>query len=200
MRNHSLTRISALGGLLAVSLGIGGAAAAQNITGPTQQETASYRQVAEVPTASSSTAIWVERQQGIVLEGFGQADGLSVMATVYENSLYGNSIQIVIGDPEDDTIGYTEQSQPFVVDGTLQASVDVAGETATIAGTIAETGTPERIIESTQDGDAQIVTRGTHTQLLADVSVSYQGVEVPLEFAPAFGYELEVRRVTLYGN
>ena len=62
------------------------------------------------------------------------------------------------------------------------------------------TGRPEKIVEPVQDGGEQIVTRGTHTQLVGDLTLTYDGVTVPLQLDTAFGYDLEVRKVALYGR
>jgi len=51
--------------------------------------------VAVTTSAAADIPTSVEIQRGLVLEGYG--DG--VMVTVYENSRYGNSLQVVIGDP-----------------------------------------------------------------------------------------------------
>ena len=137
-----------------------------------------------------------ERQHGLVLEG--SAPG--VMVFVYENSLHGNSVQVVLGDPDDDRIGYAEQAEPFVVEGVLSATVEIDGQPVTIDGTVSPGGRPTRIVEPMQDGGEQIVTRGTNTPLAVDASLTTAGSSVPLEFAPAFAYDLSVRRVTLYGR
>lgn len=142
----------------------------------------------------------VELQQGLVLEGAGVAGGLAAMVTVYENSLHGNSVQVVLGDPEDDRIGFTEGTEPFVVAGVLSVTVQIDGRPAVLSGTVQEVGKPEKVVEPQQDGGEQIVTRGTHTQLLVDGTLTYDGTSVPLEFAPAFAYELEVLKVSLYGR
>jgi hypothetical protein len=148
-------------------------------------------------TSAADTPTTVEIQRGLVLEGYG--DG--VMVTVYENSRYGNSLQVVLGDPDEGGhIGYAEQSAPYVVDGVLTATVEIDGFPATLSGTVTPTGRPEQLVEPMQDAGEQLVTRGTHTQLLTDVVLAYRGTVVPIAFAPAFAYDLEVRRTTLYGN
>lgn len=189
--------------VVTASIGSAGAAIARtNATGDAAMPGQSPRAAAqkETRTLDAATPTTLQRQSGIVLEGSGEAGGLAAMVTVYENSLYGNSLQVVLGDPDDDRIGYVEQTATFVVDGVLSTSVEIDGKSAVLRGTVQESGRQEKLVEPVQDNGEQIVSRGTHTQLLTDVTLTYDGVSVPLEFSPAFAYELEVRRVSLYGN
>jgi hypothetical protein len=179
-------------GALVAGLAITGVAVAQSDTN--QSGTTAHR--ADKSTVSGESNATVERQRGIVLEG--SAPGIAV--TVYENSVHGNSIQLVLGDPDEGSFGHLEQSEPFVVDGVLDATVDVDGRTVTLSGTVAPSGRPARLVEPLQDAGEQIVARGTNTPLVADVVLNVDGASAPLEFAPAFAYDLEVRKVTLYGN
>ena len=135
-----------------------------------------------------------------MLEGSGEAGGLAVSATVYENDRYGNSVQVVLGNPDDDRIGYAEQEQAFLVDGHLTATVEIEGRAAVLSGTVVPSGRPERLVDPGQDAGEQRVVRGTHTALVTDVVLTYDGITVPLQFSPAFAYDLEVRSVDLYGN
>ena len=107
------TRLVLVATTLVAGLGIAGAAVAQ---GGEEQRTARTATVAapdrQTPPAQNRPT--VEQERGIVLEGSGEAGGLAVSATVYENDRYGNSVQVVLGNPDDDRIGYTEQEQPFL--------------------------------------------------------------------------------------
>jgi len=196
MKYHATRRVaSVLGGAaLAVALGAplaGSIAATASEPGPT------------APTATSDTAppTTTEHQSGVVLEGTADLGGQPVMVTVYDNSRYGSSIQVVIGDPDDGgVIGYAEQATPYVVDGRIDATIEVDGRPLTLVGTVTPSGRPARLVEPMQDGGEQLVTRGTHTDLVADVNLGYGGDTVAVAFAPAFAFDLEVRRVTLYGN
>jgi hypothetical protein len=195
------TRLVLVATTLVAGLGIAGAAVAQGGENPAQSTTVAdpARQTvpAQPPTQNTPT---VEQERGIVLEGSGEADGLAASTTVYENDRYGNSVQVVLGDPDDDRIGYAEQAQPFVVDGHLTATVEIDGRPAVLSGTVVASGRPERLVDPGQDAGEQRVVRGTHTALVTDVTLSYDGTTVPLQFAPAFAYDLEVRTVDLYGN
>jgi len=187
MSTNNKTRITLVAAALVGGLSIAGVAAAQP---------APHKAPATATTTTSNTPV-VEHEAGIVLEGSGSVGDLSASITVYENSLYGNSVQVVLGD---DVIGDDEGTTAYLVDGVLQATVRVDGKAATLSGRLAPTGRPEKIVEPAQDAGEQLVTRGTHTELVGDVTLSYDGVVIPLELAPAFAYDLEVRTVALYGN
>ena len=196
MRRNS-TKVFIVGSLLIAGLGIAGAATADDAAKPVQRPTPTT-----VTSDSADQAnVNVEHQRGIVLEGSGLAGDLPVAVTVYENSLHGNSIQLVLGDPDNGgQIGFVEQADPFVVHGVLDATVDVDGRTVELTGTVEETGRTTKVTEPIQDAGEQVVSKGTHTQLLTDVTLSIDEESVALEFAPAFAYDLEIRKVALYGN
>jgi hypothetical protein len=143
--------------------------------------------------------VQVEHQVGTVLEGTADT-GTPVMLFLYENSLHGSSIQVVLGDPEDDNIGHVEQGEAFITDGVLDVTVDVGGTPVRFQGTVSPDGRPEKVVEPLQDNGERIVTKGTNTQLAADVSVTVGGTTAPMSFAPAFAFDLESRKVTLYGR
>jgi hypothetical protein len=151
---------------------------------------------AAAPARVATAAPTVDRQIGTVLECTG--DGASL--TLYENSMYQNSLQVVLGDPEDDTFGYVEQTAPFVSDGTVDVTVPVAEREVTLSGTVTPTGRPTKVVEPVQDNGEQIVTRGTHTQLQTALTLTDGETTTALTCAPAFAFDLQVRRVTLYGR
>ena len=196
MRRNS-TKVFIVASLLVGGLGIAGAATADDAAQPAQRQASTA-----APSDSAARGnVNVEHQRGIVLEGNGLAGDLPVAVTVYENSLYGNSIQVVLGDPDSGgQIGFAEQTDPFVVDGVLHAAVDVDGRTMEFTGTVEETGRTTKVTEPIQDAGEQVVSKGTHTQLLTDVTVSIDEESAALEFAVAFAYDLEIRKVALYGN
>ena len=198
MRRNSTKIFIAVGSFLVAGLGIAGAAAAaDDAAKPAQRPTST----AVTSGSVDEPKVSVEHQRGIVLEGSGLEGDLPVAVTVYENSLHGNSIQVVLGDPDNGgQIGFVEQADPFVVDGVLDATVVIDGRTVELTGTVEETGRPTKVIEPIQDAGEQVLSKGTHTQLLTDVRLSFEQKSVALEFAPAFVYDLEIRKVALYGN
>jgi hypothetical protein len=154
-----------------------------------------------VAAAPESAPTNVEHQVGVVLEGITSINGQEVILSVYDNSRYGSSATIVIGDPENGgAFGYAEQATAFVVDGELTVTVDIDGKAATLSGTVVENGKPTRIRDAMQDGGENLVTKGTNTPLLANLTLSFDGQSVPVEVGTAFGYDLEVRSTDLYGN
>jgi hypothetical protein len=197
MRKNHTKHLIVVGSLLVAGLGIAGAATADDATAPAQRPT-----VTEVTSDSLEQAnVNVEHQRGIVLEGTGLAGNLPVAVTVYENSLHGNSVQVVLGDPDNGgQIGFVERAQPFVVDGVLNAVVGINGQSIVLSGIVQETGRATKVTEPIQDASEQVISKGTHTQLLTDVTLTFDGKCAALEFAPAFAYDLEIRKVGLYGN
>jgi hypothetical protein len=188
--NQRKTRLALAAGALVVLTAAGVAAAQAAPSGAADRSTTSSPAVDRGSPA-------VEQQSGIVVEASGSAAGITASVTLYENSEHGNSVQVVLGE---DLIGYAEPASALVVDGTVEQSVLVDGTPATVTGTLTGSGRPEKLVEPMQDAGEQIVTRGTHTALVGDLTLTYDGVTVPLHLDNAFAYDLEVRRVALYGR
>lgn len=189
MKTTSLLRTAAAA-LALTGVGFSGAALAHD-GASSPRAAASSRPAAVAP----STPVSVEHQTGLVIE----ATGDGVWVSVYENQLHGNTLQVVLGDPELDLIGHAEQAAPFVVDGKLDVTVTVDGKPARLTGTVVAGGT-SKLVEPLQDGGEQIVTRSRQTRLVAELTLAYDGVSVPLAAGPAFAYDNEVRKVALYGG
>lgn len=187
MRTQHLARTVAAA-LLIGGLATGGAALAHDGGSPAEPAPSS-------PAAPTST----QQEKGMVIEAAGSHDGHDVQVFLYENARYGNSLQVVL-DPEQDLIGWTEQTTPFVVDGQVDVTVSVDGQPARLTGTVTESGTATKVLDPRQDGGEQIVTRGTHTQLVTDLVLTWAGSEIDLAAAPAFAFDLDVRSTTLYGR
>ena len=170
-----------------------------NAAEPVRAAAPSTTSAVSTVSMSAATPVRVEHEIGTVLEGTADA-GTPVMVTVYENNLHGSSIQVVLGDPDDDNIGYVEQEGAFIQDGVLDVTVDVQGTPVRLHGTVAPNGRPTKIVEPIQDNGEQIVVKGTNTPLATDVDVTVRGVSGAVQFAPAFAFDLESRKVTLYGR
>ena len=186
------TRFAIAAATLVAGLGIAGAAVAQGGEPEANDRQRSTATPAETPPDTRTGRPGTEHQRGLVLEGTGRAGDLSVTVHVYENDAHGNSAQVVIGDPGDDRIGAVEQSEAFVVDGVLAATVEIDGRAATVTGSVAPSGTEPTAVDPTRDTERHVV-RGTHTALAADLVVTYGDTTVPLKVSPAFAYDLEVR-------
>lgn len=195
MKTITIMRTLAVAAVL--TAGIGTTAAATANEDPATTAPAVVAPKADTAAAERPTS--VERQTGLLVEAYGEHDGAPVAVYLYENTQYGNSLQVVL-DPEQDLIGSIDQKAPFVVDGTVDVTVDVQGRDVVLHGTVADSGESAKEVDPRQDGGEQIITKGTHTALLADLALTIDGVDVALEAAPAFRYDLEVRKVTLYGR
>jgi hypothetical protein len=180
MRTTTLLRSAAtVAALAAAGLGVAGAA------------------LAVTPSEHAGPRTSTETQRGVVLECAG--DGARV--DVYENGTYGNTLVVIVGDPDLDQFGSIERTDPFVLDGAIDETVEVrGGHTATVTGTVAATGRPTRITDPVQDAGEQIVSRGSHQPLTTDLVVTVDGAAVPVTCDPAFAFDLEVRRTRLYGR
>lgn len=190
MSKHHSTRVTVVAGALVLLSAVGVAAAHAAPSGSDKTSTAT------TPAADRSHP-QVDEEHGIVVEASGSAGGLTASVTVYENSLHGNSVQVVLGE---DRIGYDEGGTAYLVDGHLRATVSIDGEDAVVSGTLASAGRPENYVQPVQDAGAQIVTRGTHTALVGDLTLTYDGTVIALDLDTAFGYALETLRVPLYGG
>lgn len=183
--------LAAIALLALTAAGAAATQAAQAATSSSQD-----RPAPAAPTGAPATPT-VEQQSGVVVEASGSAGTTTASVTLYENSRYGSSVQVVLGE---DLIGYAESATALVVDGAVEVSVDVDGRPATLRGTLAPQGRAEKVVEPTQDAGEQVVTRGTRTALAGDLTLTHDGITVPLHLDTAFAYDLEVRRVALYGR
>lgn len=193
MRSITKTRSLILGGVLTGALTLGGVQMASGENRPaTPQKSASS---ATSKSASPSTTTVTER--GIVLEGKGTWRGQPVTVHVYENQRFGNSLQIVVGDPDGrHEIAAGEGRHAYVIDGVLNVGLDVDGDLAVVKGTVKENGPAAPATETAPDGEL-LSSRGTHTPLLVEATFEYRGQTVNLEFPKAFEYDLESTRTGL---
>ena len=189
--NTKLSLRAAAVGLAALVIGAAGIASGD--------ESTATRAAVTPPTPAVQKAekpVTIEHERGIVIEGNAVLDREPVGISLYENAKYGNVLQVFF--PETDEVGAVEQDAPFVVDGRVDVTVEVDGRSVRLAGVVAETGRT-RVVEPLQDGGEQLVTKGTHAILDVDVALTVGDHSVPLE-ATGFAFDLDVRRVQLYGN
>ncbi len=150
--------------------------------------------IATTAPALAAAPEW-KSERGIVIECTGDAHGVQVWTSVYENQRYGNTVQVVIGDPDDGNGNLRETDEKFLVDGAVKASVKVDGKKAVIKGTAVRYGARSRVYEEYGDAGFLIKTRGFHRQLRTDLVATYAGKVVPLTCDPAFYYDLEVKKI-----
>ena len=150
--------------------------------------------IATTGTAHAVAPEW-KSERGIVIECTGDAHGVQIWTSVYENQRYGNTVQVVIGDPDDGNGNLRETEETFLVDGAVKASVKVNGKKAVIKGTAERYGARSKVYEEYDDAGFLIKTRGFHRQLRTDLVATYAGKVVPLTCDPAFFYDLEVKKI-----
>jgi hypothetical protein len=157
---------------------------------------AALASVVHVPAVQAAAPQW-KSERGIVLECAGDAHGLQVWTSVYENQRYGNVVQVVIGDPDDGNGNSKATEEKFVVDGVVKATVKVDGKRALVEGVVRRHGARTEVHEEYEDAGFLIKTRGYHRQLLTDLGARYAGTSVPLACDTAFVYDLEVKKIPI---
>lgn len=192
MRSTTATRSLIMGGVLAGALTLGAVQMASGDSGPAAEQN---------PTSGPSSTPDKDRpklttvtERGVVLEGSGTWRGNAVKVFVYENRKYGNSLEILIGDPDGKhTMGTGQGRDAYVIDGVLHVGLDIDGDLAVVKGTVTESGEPVPVTETAPDGEL-ISATGTHTPLLVDATFEYRGEIIVLSFAKAFKYDLKSTR------
>ena len=114
-----------------------------------------------VPAAHAASPEW-KIERGIVIECTGDAHGIQVWTSVYENQRYGNTVQVVIGDPDDGNGASKNSDDKFLVDGVVKASVKIDGKRALIEGAAQRHGARTKLYEEYEDAGFLIKTRGFH--------------------------------------
>jgi hypothetical protein len=146
-------------------------------------------------SAHAAAAPEWKSERGIVVECTGKAQGLKVWTSVYENQRYGNTVQVVIGGPDEGNGASRNSKEKFLVDGVVTASVKVDGKKAVVKGTAERYGARSKVYDEHTDAGFLIKTRGFHRQLHTDLVATYAGKVVPLTCDPAFYYDLEVKKI-----
>ena len=152
--------------------------------------------VGSAPAQAAAKPEW-RSERGIVLECTGQAHGLDVWTSVYENHRYGNTVQVNIGDTDEGHGASRSTEDKFLVDGVVKAWVKVDGKKAVVKGTATRHGARSKVYEEYEDAGYLIKTRGFHRQLRADLVATYAGKTIPLTCDPHFYYDLEVKKIPI---
>ncbi len=177
-----------LGSALSAALTLGGAATAGATSGQND------RAAATVTTTEDGTI--VTKEKGIVIEGHGTSGRREAFVSVYENSLFGNFLQVSINDKH---FGSKQRTKAFVVDGNLVAKVKIDGYLAVLKGTVVQTGEPVQLRDVMNDNNYKIITKGTNQPVLVDASLTYRGRTFDMSFETAFTYDLTVKKVPIGG-
>jgi hypothetical protein len=159
--------------------------AASALIGPAAPASAATAESAQQGTTT-------QNERGIVIECTGKIRGKKVWTSLYENNVYVNVIQVVIGD--DGTGGSREVANGFLDDGTVRGSVKVAGKKALITGTAHRVGKKKPIHEEYDDAGQHITVDGFHRRLANDLELTYAGRTKPLACDNAFFYNLTVTK------
>jgi hypothetical protein len=174
--------------------GVGLVFAAALATVPTSAEASSSIAVAERSTASASESE-THRERGLVLECRGKGQGMRAYVSVYENHKFGNTLQVVLGGP-DDGRGNSRSTKRDLVDRgqlTRAAKVEVDGDVAKVRGTAIKRGPTSTIHEEYDDAGNTITVDGTHRPIRTDMRLSYGDKRVDLTCDDAaFAFNLTV--------
>lgn len=136
----------------------------------------------------------IQRERGIVLDCHGVADGLQVYASLYENNLNGNHIQVVLGDPDAGNGRSTWVDEKFRQKEQVRGSIRLDGARAVVKGTARKVGAKTPVHDSFDDAGYAIEIDGTHKRLQTNLVLKYAGTTVPLTCADAFVYDLTVTK------
>jgi len=132
-------------------------------------------------------------EKGILLECSGTWKGEDVYASVYENNLYGNTVQIVIADG-DVAGGIRETTKAFKDGRDVRAVMKLKGKRAVVEGTARAVGKKTPVHEEHDDAGQHITIDGTHRRLANDLTLTWKGTTVPLDCDNAFVYDLQVTK------
>ena len=161
-----------------VPIGIGGAAQAGQPT----------------TTTTTTTTPTTTHERGVVVECTGTTHGRDVFASVYENNTFGNTLQIVVGDDDEQVGGSRNDRDGFVDHGRVRAVMKVDGRRALISGSAHRVGDRIPVSEEQDDAGQHVTSTGFHRSLDTDLRLTWRGATVPLDCATAFAYRLTVTK------
>ena len=154
-----------------VPLGIGGAAQAGE------------------PSATTTT-----HERGIVVECTGSVRGRDVFASLYENNLFVNEMQVLVGDGDQQVGGNRRDPDGFLDRGRVRAAMKVAGHRVVITGTARRVGDPIPVREELDDAGQHVTSTGFHRSLDTGLRLTWRKQTVPLTCGTAFAYRLTVTK------
>ncbi|GAA4718658.1 hypothetical protein [Nocardioides conyzicola] len=144
------------------------------------------------------TAPGTSRETGKLLECTGAAGAIPVRANLYQNTTYGNFLEVLVHDGTPDEAGASrEAAKPFVVKNKVRATARIAGEKLVITGTAKPTGEVRRVHDVVEDAGLRIVTTGKHKLLKPILKVSYAGRSGRLTCDNAFAFNLKVTKTSI---
>ncbi|MFJ8085380.1 hypothetical protein ACIQ6Y_32960 [Streptomyces sp. NPDC096205] len=156
---------------------------------------------AQATSGTAADGAVTSEEKGHYLFCTGRSGDRSIVVDLYENSLYGSVVSVVVEGPDGEYGGGSSPSRLFD-DGSVSAEVlmESPGEgggtagTAVIQGTYAASGEPERVHDVVREPSWVVVARGTRQQLSSSVSLTVFGETTPLSCESGFAYDLKVTR------
>lgn len=137
-------------------------------------------------------------ERGVVMECTGSRHGLDAYASLYENDVYGNTVQVILDD--DPATSASRQPRDILASGDVRAGVTIDGHRVRIRGTAHRVGRRLPVHEENDDAGQHVAVDGFHRRLAPDLVLRYAGTRVPLTCAPAFFYRLRVTRTDITGG
>lgn len=156
--------------------------------------------VVAVPAVASAKPT-VAEETGFVASCTGAAGGYTVTAELYQNSTVEVPPVIAVERSDGTVLVGNGRTEGDVFDnGTIDVGVelvnpedDTPAGPASVAGTYALVGQPQRVHETLHDNGDNIVVTGTNTQLDVDLTAHYAGATIALSCDPAFAFDLITR-------
>lgn len=150
-------------------------------------------------TTSTTGSTTTAHERGNVIECTGTFRGRAVYASLYENNVHGNVVQVVIGDGDDQVGSSRRTTKDFIVEKQVHAGVRVGGKRAVIDGHASRFGKRIAIHDEFDDAGQHVVVDGYHRKLAKDLTLTWRGQSVPLTCDTAFSYDLTVTKEDITG-
>ncbi|MCW2791885.1 MAG: hypothetical protein JWO76_983 [Nocardioides sp.] len=137
---------------------------------------------------------------GNLLECTGTWKGRDVYASLYENRTYGNTIQILIGDDDDQVGGSRNVKDDFIEAKQVHGSLEIGRKRAVVEGHASRAGKKTAVHEEHDDAGQHITVDGFHRRLANDLTLTWRKKTVPLVCDNAFFYNLQVTKEDTTGD
>lgn len=144
---------------------------------------------------AATTEPTVTHERGVVIACGGTWRGKDVYAEVYENSVFGNHVQVVIEDGQ--YAGSRSPRRSIVTGDKVRARVRVGGKPAVVKGLARLDGTRTRVHEVLEDAGQTVASRGIHRGLDTSLALHWRGHAANLDCADAFRYRLTVTKTPI---
>ncbi|MBZ5738943.1 hypothetical protein [Nocardioides mangrovi] len=143
-------------------------------------------------TDHTSTDSTTTHEKGVAISCGGEWRGKHVYAEVYENSLHGNHVQVVIDDGAYAAERWQDAS--IVTHDQVRTRVRLDGSRAVVKGLARLDGTRKHVHEVLEDAGQTIESTGTQRGLDTNVAFHWKDRAVKLDCSESFRYRLTVTR------